>query len=694
MNPSQKASLPAGLELPVLTDIVDEPTLPVLTEEPLFELPDFDFSSELDEMASVLPADAGAIELEIPAELPLEDVLDIGPAPRQVEPVVDFSRLPSLDLEVAALDELALDEVLPGLTGNMPAPTVQASPSGIGLKDEPFEFVLSPSDAAAAPVAGGPSEVAQLQDAGFDIPELTMEWSEEPVVSIEAEGSEAALPQSVELQSTDLAGAQDGGFTIPELNMEWVASPVAAEVEEGVVASPQPVELPSPAIEIPSLAGDDTVQVGTCAVVAEPWSGAVSTLDTVLADELAEPAASPLPEAPHVESETAATPFGMLAESDGTVGGEAEEDARPVPAMQRIDIESLPAGVLGGGVGPEPEAGGIHDQLPWGRTEYGSDADESPEAVAAALSELAALLEPASEVIQPEPAVLAVSESGAGEELLVTEVPSLASGADAVGVAEETTLSGEPDDGGEPAQPEGMTVGPGFLSPAAIVEQAAPVHAESAVESEGIQGRMTSEAPMLAEEAGSTEAVPLEPLGMANDEVGVVGVGNASDSGKSEAAALDYATSGLDEMHAFSRIEPVEVEEPLLQSSAAEESGEVAVAAAQLETVASNGLPEPSLASATSAAAEGMPEEAKARSCAVVDEQALIDSLTQKILPRMKVELSLWLQDALEMQARQMLSGVMHQLKEDYEMLFNETLRESLRQAISEIGRDEREGKS
>ena len=74
----------------------------------------------------------------------------------------------------------------------------------------------------------------------------------------------------------------------------------------------------------------------------------------------------------------------------------------------------------------------------------------------------------------------------------------------------------------------------------------------------------------------------------------------------------------------------------------------------------------------------------------LVDESMLIDSLYHKILPRMKVELSLWLQDALDSQAKIMLSGVMHQLKEDYEMLFSETLRDSLRQAIAEMGREDR----
>ncbi|WP_024302398.1 hypothetical protein [Pseudogulbenkiania sp. MAI-1] len=600
MNPSQKAPLPAGLELPVLTDVVEEAALPVLSEELPFELPDFDFSSELDEMATALPDDGGAVELDIPAELPLEDVLDIGPAPRAAEPAVDFSNLPSLDLEVASLDELALDEVLPELTRNAPPPVAHALSSGGELRDESFEFVLTPAGSDAAAVASGPSEPAQAPDDSFAIPELTMEWVE-PTVAAEEELVGTAPSAPVELQDTEPAQVPDDSFAIPELTMEWAEPGVSVEAEEVVMALPEPVEPPSPAGELPSLAEGDAVVVESNIVVPEPWAGAISELDTELVDELAEPLTSTLQGGSYGEPEAAAVSVDMQAESDGVVTPEAEETVRAAPAMQRIDIESLPTGVLGGGVGPEPEAGGIHDQLSWG---YGRDADESPEAIAAALSELEALLEPASEAIQPEPAVLVASESVVGEELPGTDVSPLVLDADAVGDVGEPILSGESDDGSEPAQPESIAIGPEFLSPATTMEQAAPVHVERAGE----------------------------------------------------------------------------------------------IAAAVPEAVPSIGLPEPLLASAMPAAAvtggPSGPEGGKAQSCAVVDEQALIDSLTQKILPRMKVELSLWLQDALEMQARQMLSGVMHQLKEDYEMLFNETLRESLRQAISEIGRDEREGES
>ncbi|MBI3146759.1 MAG: hypothetical protein HYZ18_16185 [Pseudogulbenkiania sp.] len=684
MNPSQKASPPAGLELelPVLTEVVDDAALPVLTEEPAFELPDFDFSGELDEMAAALPADA--MELEMPPELSLEAVLDIGPAPEMVESGVDFSRLPSLDLDVASLDELALDDVLPGLKREVPPQSVSELATGTVLGDEPFDFLRTPAGSGAESVARAPSEPVLSPDDGIAIPELTMEWSE-PTVSVEAEEGGVSSPESVELQSTEPVQVQDDGFDIPELAMEWSEPTASAEAEEVGSASSDPVEPPS-AGSIPSLAEGDAVAVETSTVVPEPWAGAIPTLDATLADELAEPVTGT-----PAESETAAAPFAMQAESADMVVHEAEEVVWPVPAVQSIDIESLPTGVLGGGVGPEPEAESIHDQLPWDGTEYDGDAAESPEAVAAALSELAALLEPASEVMLPEPAASLVPESR-GTELPVTEVSPQPAGVGEEGGGDESMLFDEPDHGDQPGQPEIMAVVSECLSPAATVEQAVTVEAESSVESEGLQVGVTPEVPMLAEQTGPAD-VPQEPLGIENDEAGVFGVGSASDSGGSEAAALDYPKSDLDEMHAVAGIEPADVVVPLIQGGAVQELGELAVVP-QLEAAASTGLPEPSVASAMPVAggSEHTPG-AMARSCTVVDEQALIDSLTQKILPRMKVELSLWLQDALEMQARQMLSGLMHQLKEDYEMLFNETLRESLRQAITEIGRDEREGK-
>ncbi len=88
---------------------------------------------------------------------------------------------------------------------------------------------------------------------------------------------------------------------------------------------------------------------------------------------------------------------------------------------------------------------------------------------------------------------------------------------------------------------------------------------------------------------------------------------------------------------------------------------------------------------AASAAAHAPAGVGRGAPIALVNEGVLIESLYQRILPHMKVELSMWLQDALEAHARQMMSSVMHQFQEDYEMLFSDTLRESLRQAVGDL---------
>jgi len=67
-----------------------------------------------------------------------------------------------------------------------------------------------------------------------------------------------------------------------------------------------------------------------------------------------------------------------------------------------------------------------------------------------------------------------------------------------------------------------------------------------------------------------------------------------------------------------------------------------------------------------------------------LDEEVLIEALYARVLPRMKVELTLWMQDALEQQAKQLMAGVMKQLKEDFDMMLAESLRSALREAMDE----------
>lgn len=109
----------SGLNLPVLTEVVDESQVPTLGDE-VIDIPDFDFSSEMDALADQLGAQREELpaELEIP-ELSLEDL--IAEAPASEEPLLDLTSLPSLDLSDVSASEPGLDQALPGWDAPMPA---------------------------------------------------------------------------------------------------------------------------------------------------------------------------------------------------------------------------------------------------------------------------------------------------------------------------------------------------------------------------------------------------------------------------------------------------------------------------------------------------------------------------------------------------------------------------------------------
>ncbi|MDN0084564.1 hypothetical protein QU487_17655 [Crenobacter sp. SG2305] len=114
-----------------------------------------------------------------------------------------------------------------------------------------------------------------------------------------------------------------------------------------------------------------------------------------------------------------------------------------------------------------------------------------------------------------------------------------------------------------------------------------------------------------------------------------------------------------------------------------------ALPAVRVEAPVQAELPVPPVQEAAVAAplVAASPADSAGKSVAVVGESVLIESLYQMIMPRMKAELSLWLQDAIKMQSEQLLEGIMRQFKTDYDMMFGETLRESLRQAVADISR-------
>lgn len=72
---------------------------------------------------------------------------------------------------------------------------------------------------------------------------------------------------------------------------------------------------------------------------------------------------------------------------------------------------------------------------------------------------------------------------------------------------------------------------------------------------------------------------------------------------------------------------------------------------------------------------------------AVLGETALTEALYQAVLPRVKAEVMTWMQEMLAIQTQQLCEGVLRQFKTDYEVMFGDALRDSLRQAVHEVRR-------
>ncbi|UJB31102.1 hypothetical protein [Chromobacterium sp. Beijing] len=261
----------SGLNLPVLTEVVDESQVPTLGDE-VIDIPDFDFSSELDALADQLgepPQDLPA-ELEIP-ELSLEELI-AAPVPGE-EPLLDLASLPSLDLDDMPASELGIEQVLPGWNpaAALPEAALPAAEAG------DFEFSLQPA---------GEEPAEALADESASI-------AEEPP---------AAAP----------APALDAVPLVAEAEPAMAAAPAAAE--------PEPVGIEIPDAEAPT------------AVPPAP--------DVGVAETLIEP---PAP-----------TPF------------------------TSISLDSLPTGVLGGGVGPETQVDSLLPNWPESPAEEAAPSGRNP----------------------------------------------------------------------------------------------------------------------------------------------------------------------------------------------------------------------------------------------------------------------------------------------------------------------------
>ncbi len=590
------------LDLPVLDEVVDESAVPVLAEEVL-DVPDFDFSSELDVMQqSLVSPDHGMAELEIP-ELTLEDLDVTSPADMPAATALDLAALPSLDLDEPLADELSLQQVLPdALPLAQPAavapPVLQ--PEAPVMAVDGFEFMLD-GHALAESVADTQPEPSWLAAAASEsllsglaapqqLAERLAEVWQAPVEPAAAVGSEMpagvtdapppALPGGLSISLDSLPDGVLGGGVGKVEEARPSAAELLARAQALVAATPSSLDDVLHAAEL-TLAQEESLQRFHAAPAA-----AQQTFASLGEDELR----------------------AAMASLPGVVAADSQEEDWPslgdVDRLNETEVEL-------------PEEAAVQAAAPLLQAEW-----------------------------QDEPPEHAVSDSAAALPVLEQEEgwPTLGE----VDKESETEVDGEPE---VPA-----------VKPAVATVQG--LFAESPFASER-QSSLSPDAPAIP---ALLDEVQAEPQTVA--------------------------------------AQPAPVAEPVLQSAAEhvieppllEELAGASFAAAMPQTLAQPAaeagkavevLNVAAVTTATAASALMNPVGKPDATVAVVDERALVEAMYEKLLPRMKVELSLWLQDALELQAKNMLSGVMQQLKEDYDMLFGETLKESLRQAILALGREQ-----
>ena len=565
--------------LPVLTEIADDsgPSTGGM------DIPDFDFSAEMDSISAKLDARAEP-DLEFPPEL-LLDGLSVEPSTQ--EPGLDFNRLPSLDLSDGDADpkvdtgfEFEFEPEPEGLDALMARATLEpvANPAPVSLADRLSSALKIEASHNARPVAEViiPELVDEVEErapepvAEVTIPELVDEVEErapEPVAEViipeladEVEErapepvAEVIIPELVD-EVEERAPEPVAEVIIPELvdEVEERAPEPVAEVIIPELAEVVEEFAPELVAEVPLPALDDVAEEFAPEPVAEV---PLPVLDKVAEERAPEPVAEVV--APEPPAELSIAPYASDALFEPAPGG-GDDLANAIP-FQTISLDSLPRGVLGGGSG--------------------------------LVAPPAPVLAPNMEDLIRAAEVTLAEELRAQAQLRAEQEAAMAAAAlQAIAAA--------------PAQVASAPLEPVVVASSAVPEAAVP------------EAPVTP--PLIVSQEPLEVAAPALPM-TEHRPVEIINVAGLVSSG------------------------PVPTTLPPLRKSYV----------------------------------------------TLVDESMLIDSLYHKILPRMKVELSLWLQDALDSQAKIMLSGVMHQLKEDYEMLFSETLRDSLRQAIAEMGREDR----
>lgn len=696
-------------DLPVLTDVVEVEAIPVL------DIPAYDFSAELDALAQVLPEEAPP-ELTLPDELSLDDVLgdDLGDAEQaSLNASQLIERLPSLDLEVDLPTELSLDDVLPGLDHRHGDPS-PASAMDAAQPSDDFVFELDDVPPASAPAAAGSSDglgalfaratfepvMPSASELPADVPAIaeasalqadqaTLDQFAAQLDDFDEPADLPELPLDAFLSKADAAApAKEEVFAAESTDDEWAgtweppSTPAAdlAELNAVPVLEPEPDASPvlqsSPPLLIDAaweVTGTDAALASDAAnpaaeaalpeqpaaafealpwdVPDEPAASLAMSIDDILAG--LQPVQPPLPAAPHDEPPSPVT-LAELADDawlsmeepvvQSAFGAEVAGTAAQDEVVVEADLVTQPAA---------PESMVHAGDLPV----MSQPVEEAAPAYSPAVPDLSAVAEPVSTFDQIN------SELGRA----VDPVPAWLQVAQAELPADEPALP-------EPAVPEPVQ---------SISLDSLPMGVLGG--GLGLATAAVSPAATLGEPAGKLPGGdwPLAGGGFhAGDKE--VELAWARDLGAEPPLDLDQLPDAREPEAPPVIAEVIRVRrQPLV-------ADELAVPAAVVSPVPAQSVPVLSESDIhIEAVGQAMPAEASQPSVALgvaagLDEDALIEALYARVLPRMKVELALWMQDALEQQAKLLMAGVMKQLKEDFDMMLAESLRASLREALDE----------
>ncbi|MEO4029972.1 hypothetical protein ABH313_18275 [Chromobacterium vaccinii] len=432
--------------------------------------------------------------------------------------------------------------------------------------------------------------------------------------------TEAALDPDMPVEAFDAVVPQLAAEELPVADAEPL-------VDSGLELASEPIELAADA-----LAEDEAVLEATPLLVEQ--------------EAELEPVAE---SAPFIEAETPEDGASEQIEADA----EQAESLAPAPDVEQALGEGEPADAEFSPAEAEP-----FGESDLASSQDGAQPDVVIPSAPAALVE-STVLEPAADV-EPE-----LAEEASTDAML----PHAKMEASDESVPQPSSSDGAQSDEAAPSEPAAMT------EPAELAELASDVDPAHAEAMDGFAEPAHSQAePALDADLAALEAIPLEAVLPES-------VPHAENI-QAEPAAEEHGDAVSTLYEAVPQPAPLEDEDMpalsgLLGRSLAAPAPEDAPAPPQEMALDAPVSVVKVAAMSSGAGRQGPP-------ATVLDEQALFNSLYERMLPRMKVELSLWLQDAIEVQAKQMLSGMMHQLKEDYEMLFGDALKESLRQALSD----------